>query len=120
MIQSLIAQLLRQFPYPTISPSLDLSIHGVERASLEQLGILFLYLIRQLPFCKTVFCFIDGINEYEREEYLQTMDLVVVTLLDLFSDGSRAHFTLLLMSPRPTTIVRQEFDDEVGVLLHMQ
>ncbi|KAI8625204.1 hypothetical protein F5Y19DRAFT_451396 [Xylariaceae sp. FL1651] len=70
----------------------------------------------------TVFCLVDGINEYESEEYLHGMDAVVMALLGLVDESTapgRAKFKLLLMSPRPTVEVRQVFDQHSGTLLHM-
>ena len=65
-----------------------------------------------------MFCFIDGINEYEREEYLHTMDKVIFSLIELIREGSAAHFKLLLTSSQPTEDVRNVFDER-GTLLHI-
>ncbi|KAI0100560.1 hypothetical protein GGR51DRAFT_532420 [Nemania sp. FL0031] len=122
MIRSLIAQLLRQFPTEAIQPDLAVSQQEVERGNMEHLCALFHYLILRLPVSTKVYCFIDGINEYENEEYLHGMDQVVMTLLDLVDEKTgpgRAVFKLLLFSPRPTVEVRQVFDLEPETLLHM-
>ncbi|KAJ8125353.1 hypothetical protein O1611_g8286 [Lasiodiplodia mahajangana] len=122
MIRSLIVQLLRHFPETTIQPGPAELLHGVERGDMGQLCGLFLYLIRLLPPHMTVFCFIDGINEYESEEYVHEMDEVVLALLGLVNERpspGRATFKLLLMSPRPTVEVRRVFDHEPGAILHM-
>jgi hypothetical protein len=120
MIRSLLAQLLIQFPFSNINPPADALPHDIENASIDQLCKLFTYLVRQLPPRTTVFCLIDGINEYEREGYIHGMDEVVFSLLGLVDEGSRARFKLLLTSPRPTVEVRKAFDQEDGALLHMQ
>jgi hypothetical protein len=120
MIRSLIAQLLRQYPYATIIPSPELHMYDIGSASIGQLCRLFDYIIGSLPSGTTVFCLIDGIDEYERDDYLHTMDQVVLALMDLVSHGSYARFKLLLTSPRPTREVRKAFDDEPSTLLHMQ
>ncbi|KAI1130784.1 hypothetical protein F5Y10DRAFT_234803 [Nemania abortiva] len=122
MIRSLIAQLLRQFPAASIQPDPRVVMQEVERGNIKQLCMLFLHLVRQLPAAMTVFCFIDGINEYESEEYLHTIDEVIFALIELVDESStswRAKFKLLLLSPRPTNEVRKVFDEEQGALLHM-
>jgi hypothetical protein len=90
----------------------DVSIHDIKTGDILKLCKLFNHVVRHLPLGTTVFCFINAINEYEREEYLHTMDLI--------RDGSAAHFKLLLTSPRPTDEVRNVFDERTGTLLHMQ
>ncbi|KAI0468397.1 hypothetical protein F4859DRAFT_490319 [Xylaria cf. heliscus] len=122
MIQSLIAQLLRHFPAANIESDPGVSMQDIERGDVTLLCRLFAYLVRRLPARMTVFCLIDGINEYESEEYLHTMDEVILALLGLANEGNspwRAKFKLLLMSPRPTVEVRQVFDQEPETLLHM-
>ncbi|KAI1748401.1 hypothetical protein F4782DRAFT_534505 [Xylaria castorea] len=122
MMRSLIAQLLRQFPAVSIESDPGVVIQEVERGDLKQLCALFVYLVRRLPARMTVFCLIDGINECESEEYLHSMDAVVLALLFLVNESTTrpwmAKFKLLLMSPQPTVEVRQVFD-EPGALLHM-
>jgi hypothetical protein len=120
MIRSLLAQLLRQFPFSNINPPADVLPYDGETASIDQLCKLFTYLVRQLPPRTTIFCLIDGINEYEREEYIHGMDEVVFSLMGLVDEGSKARFKLLLTSPRPTVQVRKAFDQEMDTLLHMQ
>jgi hypothetical protein len=120
MIRSLIAQLVLQFPFPTIHPPSNMSIHGIDTAEIIHLCKLFIYLVQQIPPHTTVFCIIDGINEYEREEYLHGMDDVVFELMGLVDEGSRASFKLLLLSPKPTSLVRKPFDRDPETLLHMQ
>ncbi|TRX87794.1 hypothetical protein FHL15_011316 [Xylaria flabelliformis] len=122
MIRSLIAQLLRQFPPVSIESDPRVVMQEVERGDVTQLCALFVYLVRRLPARMTVFCLIDGINQYENEQFLHTMDEVVLALLRLVNEGTtspwRAKFKLLLMSPQPTVEVRQVFN-ESGSLLHM-
>jgi hypothetical protein len=120
MIRSLTAQLVQQFPFPSIHPPSDMSAHHIETTTVPQICRLFVYLISQLPPNITVFCIIDGINEYEREEYIHGVDDVIYELMGVVDKGSRAKFKLLLLSPRPTTLVRSPFDEQPGTLLHMQ
>jgi hypothetical protein len=120
IIRSFVAQLVRQFRSSTITPAHDKSLYDVAIGNTSRLCTLFVYLIVQLPPDITVFCLIDGINEYEREEYLHDMEDVVLTLLGLVEQSSRPSFKLLLLSPRPTLEVRKAFDDEPDMLLHME
>lgn len=120
MIRSLIAQLLRQYPFPAIAPPSGMSMEDIHSANIKQLCTLFTFLIQQLSPQTTIFCLIDSINEYEREEYIHGMDDVIYAMLGLVGGNSRASFKLLLLSPRPTVEVRKAFDGEDGTLLHMQ
>jgi len=124
MIRSLIAQLLRQMPLSAIPQDQRIfaEIENIENASVSQLCTVFSFLIRMLPPEKTIFVQIDGINLYEREEYLHQMDQVILCLLDLIGAGpirQGAKVKLLLTSARPTVEVRQVFEDEPDALLHM-
>ncbi|KAI5920705.1 hypothetical protein F4810DRAFT_723127 [Camillea tinctor] len=123
MIRSLVAQLLRQFPFFNIELDPQISIQAIENGSIEHLCNLFVHLVRLLPPGGTVFCVIDGINEYEHDEYLYSMGDVVLALVDLVDKHSQAmgaKFKLLLTSPRPTREVRKVFDNKPGTLLHMK
>ncbi|KAI0872212.1 hypothetical protein GGS24DRAFT_468408 [Hypoxylon argillaceum] len=123
MIRSLSAQLLRQFPVASIESDPRVVMQEVERGNIKELCKLFVHLVRRLPPGKTVFCLIDGINEYESEEYVHGMDDVIMMLLDLVHETTNtswgAKLKLLLMSPQPTVEVRRVFDQEQGGLLHM-
>ena len=122
MIRSLVTQLLRQYPRQAIDPDAAIDLDAVAERSIEHLCELFVFLVRQLPPTVTVFCVVDGVNEYEDEDYFDELDQVIVALLNLMDGENRsgARIKLLLASPQPTTIVRQIFDDEPGILLHMQ
>ena len=117
MMRSLLAQLLRLFPYATVVPLPKISLQDIEGGDILKICELFSHIVRHLPLGTSVFSVIDGINEYEREEYLHTMDKVIFSLLELIKEGSAAHFKLLLTSPRPTEDVRNVFDER-GTLLH--
>ncbi|KAL5115141.1 hypothetical protein ACEQ8H_006977 [Pleosporales sp. CAS-2024a] len=119
MICSFIAQLLRQFPSHMIPAPREISINEIGTLDISGLCDFFVYIIGQLPSNMTVFCIIDGIDLYEREEYIDDMGKVVLTFLDLVSHGKMANMKLLLLSPRPMREVRQAFDDEPETLLHM-
>ena len=83
MIRSLIAQLLRQFPFAAIEGDFG---SVIDLDNTNQLCHYFIQLIRRLPSNMTVFCLIDGIKEYEREDYLHGMDDVIYSLLDLVAE----------------------------------
>jgi hypothetical protein len=122
MIRTLVAQLLQQFPFFTIPPNPAIIIEQIEKHEIGQLCLLFRYLMRQLPPSMTIFCLIDGIHLYEREEYLHSMDSVILSLISLVEEHHHrrgAKFKLLLTSPQPTLEVRHAFDEESESLLHM-
>lgn len=123
MIRSLIAQLLRQFPFASIQPDPTITLQDLERDDVNVLCAIFSLLVRQLPSNTLVFCLIDGISLYETEEYLHGMAVVIMSLIQLVDQGiyvGRPSFKLLITSPQPTLEVRQAFDSEPDALLHLQ
>ncbi|KAF2621313.1 hypothetical protein BU25DRAFT_463806 [Macroventuria anomochaeta] len=122
MIRSLVAQLLHQYSQPFIDSDAGIDMDQVARGDMPALCALFDVLVRQLPSATTILCIIDSINEYEDKEYLQKVEDIILTLLNLVDERSRggARIKLLFASPQPTTEVRKIFDVEPGTLLHMQ
>ncbi|KAK7423573.1 hypothetical protein QQX98_001031 [Neonectria punicea] len=122
MILSLVAQLLQQVPSHIVPLDPGMPLDAIGSGDIQHLCRLFVHLMRQLPPGMTVFCLIDGIDVYEREEYFQGMAEVVRFLLALVKEGNQApggRFKLLLTSPNTTLIVRKEFDPEPETLLHL-
>jgi hypothetical protein len=120
MIISLIAQLLYQFPAPTVRIDPARVEDTIRNGSAQELCRLFAHLIRLLPPRTAVFCLIDGIQEYEKRDYLESMADVVLALQDLVDGGSAAEFKLLLTSPNPTMYVKTGFSVAARNLLNMQ
>ncbi|KAI8627131.1 hypothetical protein F5Y19DRAFT_477692 [Xylariaceae sp. FL1651] len=115
MMRSLIAQLLCDYdfgPKHLLPPSVDPDVIE-EGHSLSQLRRLFGWLVRQLPEEVTLFCLVDGIVFYEREDFEDPMLDVLGDLLELTaSNDVLAAVKVLVTSPRPTSTVRAGFEDE--------
>lgn len=112
MIRSLAGQLLQQFS--CVPPSLEheVSIQGIQQGNIHELCKLFGSLARQVPSTSTIFCIIDSINVYERIQYRQNMVDILKFISDLAENsqhGIGASLKLLLLSPSPTTFVRNAF-----------
>ncbi|KAK8062741.1 hypothetical protein PG997_014838 [Apiospora hydei] len=89
MIRSLAQQLVEHFPAPTIELDPRLDIAKLEHGDLIELCRLFMCLMYKLPPEVTVFCLIDGVQEYERSEHLPDMMTVVMTLTTLVNECNR-------------------------------
>ncbi|KAH6847753.1 hypothetical protein B0I37DRAFT_375762 [Chaetomium sp. MPI-CAGE-AT-0009] len=129
MIRNLAAQLLAQRSFSldhilTQRHAKSVNIQAIRDSDIGQLLNLFTELVRQVVCTGTsIFCLIDGIKYYEREEYLDDMSLVLRHLLDIREEGdsNRGVFKTLVTSPTPTTIVRQAFsEDEILSLAPLQ
>lgn len=115
MLRSLIAQLLCDYDFgpatALLPPGVDLSF--IEEGSLACLRCLFDWLVRQLPGDVTLFCILDGIVFYEREEFEDPMLDALGDILSLTADDSiRAAVKVLVTSPWSTGTVRVAFEDE--------
>jgi hypothetical protein len=114
MLRSLISQLLCDYDFgerhllpPELAPYL------IEMGSLPHLIQLFSWLVRQLPAEVTLFCFIDGVIYYEREEFEDPMLDSLGEILGLTASADvRASFKVLVTSPWPTCTVRAGFEQE--------
>ncbi|KAH8882388.1 hypothetical protein GQ53DRAFT_700911 [Thozetella sp. PMI_491] len=113
MLRSLIAQLLCDYDFgaatnllpPGGAPEL------VACANLHQLRAVFAWLVRLLPADITLFCLVDGIIFYERDEYEGPMLDVLGDILGLAADKNLAtSLKVLVTSPFPTSIVRVGFE----------
>ncbi|KAH7310891.1 hypothetical protein B0I35DRAFT_439852 [Stachybotrys elegans] len=120
MLMSLIAQLIIQFPFDLCASSqVDLSwLDWGEDPHIGDLCELFFWLIDQLPSTATVMCILDGIHIYERKGYIEELVEALGCLLDMTLDGFvAATVKILVVSPRRTSEVREEFEDSVLRLL---
>jgi hypothetical protein len=118
MIMSLLTQLLEQRNFDLSFIEHEL-VYRMNIGDIDAFCYVFGRLIRQIPVTETVFCVIDGINFYERqEETLQEMAQVLRFLLDLTSD--RTVFKILVTSPSTTEDVRQAVEDKDYLALPAQ
>ncbi|RFU34145.1 hypothetical protein B7463_g2238, partial [Scytalidium lignicola] len=112
MIKSLIAQLLWLRPFDT-SPLRQDDVASIQQGDLYQLCNLFWWLVRQLPAEATVFCLIDGIGFYEREEFIEGMEPVLSNILVQMADNTiSTAIKVLITNPSSTRVVREAFDEE--------
>lgn len=116
MLMSFIAQLIVQFPFDTsaLHQQVDISwSEWDEDPETDELCELFFWLISQLPATATVMCIVDGVHAYERENYLEDLVEALGCVLDMALDGFvAATVKVLIVSPRRTVEVRQEFDED--------
>ncbi|KAK1573262.1 uncharacterized protein LY79DRAFT_662919 [Colletotrichum navitas] len=123
IIRSLIDQLLRQCAFGPIRPETNMSLEDLDRDDIRALCEVFISLFRQLSSHMQVFCLIDGICLYEADQYLDGMDIVIMSLISLVESGGYGMwptFKLLITSPSPTVEVRKVFDPEPDTLLSIQ
>lgn len=121
LIQSFIYQLLQQQPHMIISPSpWELDMERVRQGDLQQLCQLLNLLIHRLPEEVTLFCLIDGMVYYERDEFIDETQYVLTELTRLVGDPTiQANVKLLVTSPWRTEMARQFFLEDHEIL-HME
>ncbi|KAK0719490.1 hypothetical protein B0H67DRAFT_551839 [Lasiosphaeris hirsuta] len=113
IIQSFIGQLLCQYNFDGTLLANEVSEGLIQLGDVGELCDLFELLVHRLPSV-VLLCLIDGIVYYEREEFEEDMELVLVTLLKLSNEqNTRAAVKVLITSPTKTTDVRQPFPDEL-------
>ncbi|KAK1654545.1 hypothetical protein BDP81DRAFT_308816 [Colletotrichum phormii] len=114
MIKSLIAQLLEQrsdFELTGLDRQIDKRL--VEESDLDELCILFRWLVERLPEGLTVVCIIDGVVHYEIDSLVDELTKVLECLLDLVrNEDMRSPVKVLVTSPTPTESVRGLFDSD--------
>lgn len=116
IIASFIYQLLCQFNFEGSVPGDEIVRELVERWDLQELCRLFEWLVNLLPKHIVVFCLIDGILYYEREEFVEDMGYILVTILRISNDElTKAALKILITSPTKTLDVRKPFPDELIV-----
>lgn len=114
MVQSLICQLLCQFDFAGRLPAAEVSGALVGLGDVEELCRLFEWLVCLLPEQAVVFCLVDGILYYEREEFSEDMAYVLVTILRMSDEQSTpAAVKVLVTSPCKTVDVRKPFPDDL-------
>jgi hypothetical protein len=115
IIQNFICQLLCQFDFDTRSfASEKLDEHLIQLGDIGELCRLFQWLVGKLPQSVVLFCLIDGVGYYEREEFQHDIGFVVEKLLRISAEKkTQAGVKILLTSSSRTTYIRQPFPDEL-------
>lgn len=89
MTRSFISQFLRQvtFNFMPLDITIDLDSISKGNCSVSHLCDLFVYLVRhQLQRHRTLVCIIDGIEDYETDEFESDMVVVMKMLLQFLQD----------------------------------
>ncbi|KFZ04780.1 hypothetical protein V501_08982 [Pseudogymnoascus sp. VKM F-4519 (FW-2642)] len=115
IIQNFICQLLCQFDFDTRSFAIEkLDEHLIQLGDIGELSRLFEWLVGKLPQSVVLFCLIDGVGYYEREEFEHDIGFVVEKLLRISAEKkTQAGVKILLTSSSRTTYIRQPFPDEL-------
>ncbi|KAF8861121.1 hypothetical protein BDZ45DRAFT_740720 [Acephala macrosclerotiorum] len=120
MVQSLIAQLLRQQFFDLSQLSQEIDIELVKKDSLGALSLLFRWLVRRIPQDLTLVCIIDGISHYENDDFEDDILKVLRLLLSLSRDeNSETVVKILVTSPSTTDSVQEEFREDDACFVSM-
>lgn len=112
IIKSFIQQLLCQHEFTDISLSVE-ALEDLQRGNIQALCWLFGQLIRILPRTVAVFCIVDGVMYYERDDFVESFGNVLLSILQLSQDGgAQAPVKVLLTSPMRTAVVKEMFPDD--------
>ncbi|KAG4442565.1 hypothetical protein IFR05_001977 [Cadophora sp. M221] len=116
ILLSFIAQLFRHYTFDMrlLYPSITTRLHEYEVSVLEDL---LNWMVRQLPPTITLFCIIDGVFLYEREEHCEEALPALAFVLSLTADPkvSATVKVLFTSTPGPDTI-RTAFSAEDQIL----
>ncbi|ORY62060.1 uncharacterized protein BCR38DRAFT_466838 [Pseudomassariella vexata] len=117
ILLSLIDQLLRQhvFDMQLLHQAINLAV--LQGRELRELFNLFHWLMRRLPQAITLFCIIDGVFLYEREEFCEEALQVLAELLQFTQDQSVPATVKVLFTSTPgPDIVKAPFEKDEVVL----
>lgn len=92
----------------------------VRQGHLQQLCQVLSLLVHCLPGELTLFCLIDGMVYYERDEFIGETQYVLTEIIRLAGDPTvQANVKLLITSPWRTEMAQQFFQEDQEVL-HME
>lgn len=118
MIRSLLKQLLEQWD------NNGKSFFGehyrfdnvIETSNTQSLVLLFESIVKSLPGDTTVFCMIDGVDQYENEAHIGDMTTISASLLGLACKGSSPLFKTLFTSAQPTEKLKNMFKEKGDII----
>ncbi|KAL7904235.1 hypothetical protein GGI35DRAFT_203762 [Trichoderma velutinum] len=117
MLASLIDQLLRQHTFDTRSLSGSFDMVALQQNDYNELIRLFEWLVRELPNAVTLFCIVDGVALFEREEYWEKSAPVFLKMVNLSNDPTVPAVVKVLFTSSPgTDMVRGAFEQEDLIL----
>lgn len=120
LMRSFVSQLLENYyiPYGIGIPMIPGELDAILNGDLDALSGLFSRLVHMLPPGCTVFCLVDGVEYFEREELLDDTKRVMEPLLQLARSGATpGPLKVLLTSPTSTSDVRDWVHD--GAILSL-
>lgn len=113
MIQTFLCQLLNQCDFgPQYQVNQELEL--IRAGDVKELYRMFESLFRRADPSLCVFCIIDGVVFYERDEFLQDLGDVVLMIVKLSAehDTHMPILKVLIASPTKTSVVRRLFTDD--------
>ncbi|UKZ53156.1 hypothetical protein TrVGV298_006948 [Trichoderma virens] len=117
MLASLIDQLLRQHTFDTRSLSSSFNMASLQQNDYNELMGLFEWLVKELPNTTTLFCIIDGVALFEREEHWGQSAPVFLKMVNLTNDPTVPAVVKVLFTSTPGTgMVRGAFEQEDLIL----
>lgn len=115
LLQSFIRQLLERYDFhrsqqPGPPPE---EARLIQNGDVAALCRLFEALVHALPHGVVLFCIVDGVLYYEREDFKDDLSRVLVCILGLSQDRRlRVPVKVLITSPTKTLLVRGPFTDD--------
>ncbi|KAI6336792.1 hypothetical protein MCOR29_000168 [Pyricularia oryzae] len=113
MIQTFLCQLLNQCDFgPQYQVNQELEL--IRAGDVKELYRMFESLFRRADPSLCVFCIIDGVVFYERDEFLQDLGDVIPMIVKLSAehDTHMPILKFLIASPTKTSVVRRLFTDD--------
>ncbi|KAI6261341.1 hypothetical protein MCOR19_002376 [Pyricularia oryzae] len=113
MIQMFLCQLLNQCDFgPQYQVNQELEL--IRASDVKELYRMFESLFRRIDPSLCVFCIIDGVVFYERDEFLQDLGDVIPMIVKLSAehDTHMPILKFLIASPTKTSVVRRLFTDD--------
>lgn len=121
LIRSLIAQLLRYQSFDMTFLRDDVNLDRIRDNDLNEVCALFGWLVRRLARDVTLICLIDGIEQYENDEYEEDLLIVLRYILDLARDQHLLpSLKVLVTSSSSTEAVQDAFTDDDCCFLSME
>ncbi len=120
LVRSLTAQLLRYHYFDTALLHREVDLERVRAGDAAQLCALFAWLVRRLPQDVTLICLLDGIENYENDEYEADMLAALRCVLALVRDERLAPAVkILVTSSSGTEKVQEAFREDDACFLSM-
>ncbi|KAJ3578610.1 hypothetical protein NPX13_g1951 [Xylaria arbuscula] len=122
VITKLLLEMKTQYPMETANLNLiadGLSLDALYRYDMENLCLLFRHIVKQFPPHLTIYCVVDGILYYEKQDTLGDALIFVQNLLNLveFSLSTGPIIKVLLATPCPSRHITSLLSAHQRILL---